>query len=139
VGRDRTELLNAVVADLTARRWRPTIDSGWSGWDLEVCVSRYTAARVVTVQEEHGGGRRLIRVRYHVRARATLWLLAGLGAGLSVVVSAVNPPLGAGAAAATIAAVGSTWVRGVRVAGKVVRVIETAAAELKLVRCGTPT
>ena len=34
--RDRTELLNAVVAYLTEHRWGRAIDSGWSGWDLEV-------------------------------------------------------------------------------------------------------
>src|SRR5262249_10675938 len=34
--RDRTELLNNVVAYLGEHRWTRAIDSGWSHWDMEV-------------------------------------------------------------------------------------------------------
>jgi GT2 family glycosyltransferase len=133
--RDRTELLTAVVADLTEHRWTRTVDSGWSGWDLEVSADRYTAVRVVTAQEEHGGNKRLIRVRYRVRPRGTFWLLAGLGVGLTLAAAAAGGWVAVAPALTAVGAVAGAWVRGVRTAGEVGRVFDRAAAGLNLVRC----
>jgi GT2 family glycosyltransferase len=135
-GIDRTELLNRVIAYLSEHRWSRAIDSGWSTWDLEVAGDRYTAVRICTVQEEHGGGKRLIRVRYRVSPRGPFWLLAGLGAVLTAVVGALFPPLVAAipAVAASILVV-YVWWRGVRVGGQVARVVDGTAARLNLVRC----
>jgi GT2 family glycosyltransferase len=133
--RDRTELLNQVAACLAKRRWGRAIDSGWSDWDLEVSGDRYTAVQVRTVQEEHGGGKRLIRVSYRVRPRGTLWLLAGLGVALTAAVAVVNPALAAAPALTALASVACVWWRGLRTAGAVARVFDTAAAGLKLTRC----
>src|SRR5262245_37983255 len=134
--RDRTELLNRVVAYLTEHRWGRAIDSGWSNWDLEVSGDRYTAVRICTAQEEHGGGRRLIRVRYRVRLRGTFWLLAGLGVILSGAVAVVNPLLAVAPAVTAVGSLAYVWRRGLRMAGKVARVFDTAAAQMNLIRCG---
>jgi hypothetical protein len=132
---DRTELLNRVLAYLTEHRWGRAVDSGWSDWDLEVSGDRYTAVRVCTAQEEHGGGRRLIRVRYRVKARGTYWLLAGLGVALTAATAAVNPLLALAPALTAAGSLGYVWRKGQRTAGKVARVFDTAAAQMNLVRC----
>jgi GT2 family glycosyltransferase len=77
-GFDRTELLGLVIAYLTEHAWRKTIDSGWSDWDLEIHCHPWTVVQVSTAQEEHGGGKRVIRVRYRLRTDGYTRILGGL-------------------------------------------------------------
>lgn len=138
--RDRTELLNPVVAELTEHRWSCAVDTGWSVWDLEVSGDRYTEVQIRTVQEEHGSGKRLIRVRYRVHPRGTFWLLGGLGLTLTAAVAVISLPLAAAPAVTTIGSIAWAWFRGVRNAGQVARVFDTVAASINLIRCdSTPT
>ncbi len=137
--RDRTELLNKVVAYLTEHRWTHAVDTGWSGWDVEVSGDRYTEVRMVTAQEEHGGGRRLIRVRYRLRPRGTFWLLAGLGVVLTAATAVVNPVLAAAPALTAVASIGWVWLQGVRTARQVGRIFDAAAAQMNLIRCDRPS
>jgi GT2 family glycosyltransferase len=134
-GRDRTELLHTVVTRLTEHRWGRAIDSGWSAWDLEVCGDRYTSVRVRTAQEKHGGGKLLIRVRYQLRPRGSLWLLAGLWVALSGATAVIHPMLAVVPGVTGLGAIAFAWWRGRRTAGKVARVVEAAAAEINLIRC----
>jgi GT2 family glycosyltransferase len=134
-GRDRTELLHSVVARLTEHRWGRAIDSGWSAWDLEVSGDRYTSVQLRTAQEEHGGGKRLIRVRYRLRPRGSFWLLAGLWVTLSGATAAINPVVAAAPAITGLGAMAFAWWRGRRTVGKVARVVESAAVEMNLIRC----
>jgi O-antigen biosynthesis protein len=133
--RDRTELLNKVTAYLAEHRWATVVDSGWSAWDAEVSGDRWTVVRVCTAQEDHGSGKRLIRLRYRLRFRGTLHLIgwaAVAGAGLG---GAINAFLGIGVAAVAIGFLGAVWWRGLRLAGRLARLVELAAGELKLIRC----
>jgi GT2 family glycosyltransferase len=133
--RDRSELLRLVAAYLAEHRWGRVIDSGWSGWDLEASGERFTAVRVVTVQEDHGGPRRLIRVRLRVRPRSPFWLLAGLFGGLTAVAALAHPALAATAAAVSAGLLGLLWRCGLRTAGQFTWVVGSAAAKMDLVRC----
>lgn len=133
--RDRTELLNKAIESLAERRWARVIDSGWSNWDLEVSGDRYTAVRVRTVQEEHGGGKRLIRVRYELCPRGTFWLLAGASAVLTGTSAIVDPRLVAAPAIAFSGCLAVLWLRGLRMCGQVARLFDAAAARMKLIRC----
>ena len=74
--RERTELLDRVVAYLNERRWGKSLDSGWSDGDLEVHCHPWTTVQVCTAQEDHGSGKRLIRVRYRLRLSAFTKVLA---------------------------------------------------------------
>src|SRR5207247_5580167 len=65
--RDRTELLEWVIAYLNEHGWGKTIDSGWENWDLEIYCHPWTVVQVCTAQEIHGSRQRLIRVRYRLR------------------------------------------------------------------------
>src|SRR5262249_19039016 len=111
-GVGRTELLDGLVDYLTVHRWGKTIDSGWTDWDVELRLHPWTALRVCTAQEEHGGCRRLVRVRYCLRpSGATYALAAAAAVGLGVVV-AVRHELAVGAAALVAAAGMVAWWRG---------------------------
>src|SRR5262249_46503855 len=54
---DRTELLTAVTAYLTERRWAKELVGGWEPWDVLIYCQTFTGVRVTTVQEDHGSGR----------------------------------------------------------------------------------
>ncbi len=69
-GTERTELLSLFIAFLYEHRWGTTIDEGWSAWDVEAHGHQWTALQICTAQEDHGGGKRLIRVRYCLRLTA---------------------------------------------------------------------
>jgi hypothetical protein len=91
--------------------------------------------RVCTAQEEHGGGKRLIRVRYRVRFRGTLHLVGWAGVAAAAFAAAIDPVLAWGVAAGAAGFLAAVWRRGRKVAGRVARVFDLAAAELKLIRC----
>ena len=133
--RDRTELLNTVVEYLTEHRWGRAIDSGWSDWDLEVSGDRWTLLRVRTAQEEHGGGRRLIRVRIGC-GRVPLWRSLCHRYRGNRVVAFVNPMF-----AAVPAVVTSGFARRAVAArlpaGRSCRVDRRGRRRLNLIRCGT--
>jgi len=77
-GDDRMALLASTVDELRRSRWGVTLDTGWSEWDAEIFGHPWSCVRATTVQEEHGSGRRLIRVRYHLRPTWLAW--AGVAA-----------------------------------------------------------
>ena len=56
-------ILHALHEALAARRYFVRVDQGWSDWDLEVHGGVWSRARVTVVTENHGGDRRVLRVR----------------------------------------------------------------------------
>src|SRR4029079_16441378 len=76
---DRTRLLQQAATFLCERRCGRRIDTGWLDCDLEVSVSRWSLVRVCTVHEEHGSGRRLIRIRYSLHPSTLTKVLTGTG------------------------------------------------------------
>jgi GT2 family glycosyltransferase len=78
-GIERTELVGLVIAYLHEYGWGKAIDSGWSDWDIEVYCHPWTILRVSTAQEEHGAGKRLIRVRFRMRDAGYTIALASTG------------------------------------------------------------
>jgi hypothetical protein len=131
----RTELLGLFIAYLIEQRWGTTIDSGWSDWDVEVHCHPWTFVRVYTAEENHGGGRRLIRVRYRLRVSAFARALGGLVAALGVVVTGFHPLSGVAVAGVLFAALAGLWWRGARLAGRVAAGLDGPARSLGLLRC----
>src|SRR5439155_5349088 len=133
-GRQRTELLDRAVAYLTANGWGKTIDSGWRGWDLEIYCHPWTVVQVCTAQEDHGGGKHLIRVRYRLRLSAWTRLIGSL----VVVAAAATLALRAWPAAAGTVLLSSIWVgawwRGTYRAGAATAVLDRIGEEMGLVR-----
>jgi GT2 family glycosyltransferase len=137
-GAERAALVGLFTAWLLEQRWGTTIDSGWSDWDVEVHCHPWTLVRVCTAEEEHGGGRRLIRVRYRLGLTAFARAVAGLGLALAAVAAGFHPAAGAVAAGVTGALLLGIWWRGARLAGRVVAGFDQLARGQGLVRCERP-
>jgi len=73
---DREGLLKELLALASRNRWFVRVDSGWSGHDVRFYGDRWCKTDLVTVTENHGGGRRLTRVR--LRPAATLFQKAAI-------------------------------------------------------------
>jgi hypothetical protein len=82
---------------LTRRKYFVLVDQGWSEWDLEAHGGVWARARIKVCTENHGGERRVLRVKCALRtsrpARGVLGaavLMAGIGwqIGLSALVLA---------------------------------------------------
>ena len=136
--RDRTELLHRGADELTALRWGKLVDSGWSDWDLEFSRDPWTVVRVATAQEDHGSGRRLIRLRYTLRPDGIVGLSLAL-TGLAGLLSAASGawPAVAGTVVLAAVSVGFLW-RGSRRAAGVVAAFDLVAREMGLIRVDEP-
>ncbi len=134
-GRRRTDLLEAAITYLDEHRWGKTVDSGWKEWDVEIHCDSWTVLRVCTVEEDHGGHRRLIRVRYRLRTSGYTQLLAwGTAVATPVAVVFQFWPA-AGAAGLFLGAGLCVWLRGVHRARKAVGIFDVVARTMNLVRC----
>jgi GT2 family glycosyltransferase len=134
-GRDRTELLRTAAADLADARWGVAYDTGWERWDLRLHADPWSLVEVRSVQEEHGAGKRLIRVALRVRLTRSTTVLAagGLLAGLGLALG--SPLLAVGLGLPFVSAVAVVWARGRRLAAQVVTAFDRTAANLRLIAC----
>jgi GT2 family glycosyltransferase len=135
-GFTRTELLALVLAYLNEHGWGKAIDSGWEDWDLEVYCHPWTVVRVLTAQEEHGGGRRLIRLGFQLRPSGRFLMTGGL-AGLCGVFAALLHSLPFAAAAGLLLAVlAAAWWGGARRAAHAVGLIDACARTFGMLPLG---
>jgi hypothetical protein len=139
-GHDRTEVLALLIAYLTEYGWGKTIDSGWSDWDLEIYCHAWTVVQISTAQEEHGQGRRLIRVRYRLRTDGYTKILGGLfvftsllGVGCLAQSAVMESSLFFGACGVFGLLWSWLWWRGTCRAALAVGVVEAAAKDLSLI------
>jgi len=134
-GGDRTRLLADAVATLRADRWGVTLDTGWSDHDAEIFGHPWTCLRVTTVQEEHGSGRRLVRLKSRLAFTWVAWTAAAATAVSVGLAAAWNPALAAAlAGAATVAALAIRG-RGVRLAAQIADDFDDAAGALGFIPC----
>jgi GT2 family glycosyltransferase len=134
---ERTELLGLFIAYLIEHRWGTTIDSGWSRWDLEVHYHPWTLLQVYTTEENHGGNRRLIRVRYRLRLTELARVVAVLAGAAVLVLTGLHTLAGSAAAALGVAFSLGAWWRGRRLAAQAIRGLDALACSMSLVRCGS--
>lgn len=80
-GVERMKFLKRLFERLRREGWSSRSDSGWNEWDIEVIGDRWSKILVQTVGENHGGDKRLIRVKLLDRWTpfAKFVLLASLG------------------------------------------------------------
>jgi GT2 family glycosyltransferase len=134
---DRSQLLDAVTAYLTERRWAKELGAGWEPWDLRVYCHPLAEVRVATVQEDHGSGKRLIRARFTTWPRTTALLAVGFGfLGAGALAVPLGWAVGAGAAGGVLAAAGAAWVLAARRGARAVAVFDHVANKLGLFPCG---
>lgn len=66
-GQEKESLLYSVMDFLLPRKYLIAMDQGWSQWDLEICQGPWAKAQIRAATENHGGAKRLLRVRCALR------------------------------------------------------------------------
>jgi GT2 family glycosyltransferase len=89
-GLEKEEILHGLRETLTARKYLVLVDQGWSDWDLEVHGGLWSRARIKMATENHGGERRVLRIKCALRASR----LASLGTVGAVATAALSVRLG---------------------------------------------
>jgi O-antigen biosynthesis protein len=78
----RVDFLRAVIRKLDEQHWPNKTDAGWNDFDLEVYGSRWTQLQLLTVSENHGANRSLIRCRlrpaWSLSSRLAFWSACAL-------------------------------------------------------------
>jgi len=134
-GGDRTRLLTDAIATLRAGRWGVTLDTGWSPFDAEIFGHPWTCLRVTTVQEEHGSGRRLIRLRSRLESTWVAWTALAAAAVTIGLAAAWSPTAAVGLAAGALLVALAIRRRGVRLAAQIAEAFDEAANGLGFLPC----
>jgi glycosyltransferase involved in cell wall biosynthesis len=66
-GAEKEVLLTALINFLVPQKYLVVADTGWSKWDLKIARGLCSRALVTVCSENHGGGKRLLRVRCAMR------------------------------------------------------------------------
>lgn len=79
---NRLDFLQTIMRELDSARCPYRLDSGWTGFDLELQCSFWTHIRLITVCETHPGNRRLLKCRFtpvwSPAAKLVFWATAAL-------------------------------------------------------------
>jgi O-antigen biosynthesis protein len=75
---EKEVLLGGLINFLLPHKYVVATDTGWSGWDLKIARGLYSRALILVCAENHGGSKRLLRVRCTMRfSRLASFLLRG--------------------------------------------------------------
>jgi GT2 family glycosyltransferase len=130
---ERTHLLQRLLRFLDALRCGTTIDSGWSDCDLEVFRDPWTAVRICTVQEEHGSGRRVIRVRYELRLTSLARVATTAALATGGAMAWFHPLATALCIGSWGAVLGAAWWKGAHLSARLAEIVDQLAAEMDLI------
>ena len=80
-GLEKETILHGLVDALARRKYFVLVDQGWSDWDLEAHGGVWTRGRIKVCTENHGGERRVLRVKCALRmSRLARGVLGGAAA-----------------------------------------------------------
>ena len=133
--RERTELLDRVVAYFTNHRWAIKVDSGWTDSDVEIYCHPWTVLHLCTAQEDHGSGRRLLRVRYRMQASEYLRALLAVTAGIALCALGLQSLPLAVVCGILGGACQVLWLHGRTLASRAAGLVEMLALEMELTVC----
>jgi glycosyltransferase involved in cell wall biosynthesis len=87
-GIEKESLIRALMDFLLPRKYLIDVDRGWNDWDIEVHRGAFARSEIAVAVENHGGNKRLLRVRCRQRLSGVAKLTLGACA-LLVVAGAV--------------------------------------------------
>jgi len=93
---EKEMLLGGLTDFLVQQKYLVTMDTGWSNWDLKVGRGLCSRSLVTVCVENHGGGKRLLRVRCVMRLSRPASFLLRSYAGLTAFALILGWPLVAG-------------------------------------------
>ena len=136
---ERPEVVTRTVAELSDSRWGVTLDTGWADWDAEIFGHPWTCVRVTSVQEEHGEGKRLVRLRYRFGPTWLGWTVLAVMAASVGLAAALEP--GVASVLGGIAVVAVVWTagRGGRLAARIRDAFDRNARAIGLIPCDRRT
>jgi hypothetical protein len=133
-GLEKEGLLQALAAFLVPRKYFVAYDQGWSDWDIQVYRGIWSKAQLKVVGENHGSGKRLLRVRAALKmTRPALIALATYPALAAVALAAGLPPVAVAILLVGLAHAGAILYQGVRLSRILYQVLEIVAQGLGLV------
>lgn len=91
-GLEKESLLQEMMAFLVPRKYFIVLDQGWSDWDLEIYRGIWSRAEVKVCSENHGGSKRLLRVRCALRMSQLATMALGAYSLLAVVAMVLGMP-----------------------------------------------
>jgi hypothetical protein len=91
-GQEKESLLHGMMDFLLPRKYLIAMDQGWSQWDLEICQGPWAKAQVRTAVENHGGSKRLLRVRCALRMSRVSAGCIALYAAATALAACLNMP-----------------------------------------------
>src|SRR5439155_27115629 len=132
-GAEKEILLNGLNDFLVPQKYLVIADTGWNSWDLKIARGLCSRALVTVCSENHGGGKRLLRVRCAMRLSQLALLVLRSSAALAAFALMLGWPL----TGAVIGAIGivNTGVMGSQLIGfgrLMHRIIEAVAKQAQL-------
>ena len=127
-------MIQRLITYLDSHRCGKTVDTGWTDTDLSVFRDIWSEVFVGTVQEEHGGGNRVIRVRCRLRPSMLTKLSIALGATLVSLAACISLPIAAAWAAGIGLLLARIRYRGTKLLAKLSEVVDSLAGEMSLIR-----
>jgi GT2 family glycosyltransferase len=133
-GQEKETLLHAVMEFLLPRKYLIAMDQGWSQWDLEICQGPWVKAQVKTATENHGGTKRLLRVRCALRmSRISVTCLCVYVIMAAIAAAVAMPEIAATAAFITWAHASAIMYQKFRLGHVLYHVLESLAHKLEFV------
>ena len=131
---EKEALIGELMNFLVPQKYFVVPDTGWSNWDLKIARGLCCRALVLVCTENHGGAKRLLRVRCAMRLSRFASLVLRSCAASTAVALILNWPLTAAAigAAGLISTVAASW-QLVGFGRLMHCIIETFAKQLQLV------
>lgn len=86
-GPGRLDVLRSFASYMSSSGWLHSPNSGWEPYDLSVVLSHWFRSRMVTAEEDHGAGKRLLRIRLTLVPTSLFWMLMLPGIGASALIA----------------------------------------------------
>jgi hypothetical protein len=133
-GDDKEALLGGLMRFLVPQKYFVVADQGWDEWDLKIARGLWSRALVLVCTENHGGGKRLLRVRCAMRlSRFAAFVLRAYAVATAVALILDAPVLGAILGVIGLAHGGFIALRTIEFGRLMHRIIETVAQRQDLV------
>ncbi len=132
--RERTELIDRVLRFFAGHRWAIRTDAGWSEWDVQIHCHPWTTPEICSAQEDHGSGRRRIRVRFRLRPSEYSAAIGGLVAIVAALACRFGELPILAPAVVLLAGFIVIWARGLALSAQAAGIINGIAREMGLLR-----
>jgi O-antigen biosynthesis protein len=132
-GDEKELLLGGLMRFLTPQKYFIVADEGWNDWDLKVARGLWSRALVLVCTENHGGMKRLLRVRCAMRlSRFSEVVLRCYAVALAAALIIEAPAAAIGIAAAGMAQAAFIAYRTLEFGKLMHRIIETVARQVEV-------